>query len=257
MDCTEVKDLLDAYSLGAAEPDEASALEEHVADCVRCWSSLNEAQRTAAMLALGTAMENAPESLRQRVLAEAARHEGAPLTDRLARMVRGLWPVGAGVVAAGAAASLVFAAFLNTEVNDLRNDNDDLVAQVETADRVLSQQRQLMALLAAPDVQQVELIADDPSLPTVGVYHWSESISTGALVCNDLPPAGEGMTYNVWLLTPEGAQGVGSFRSWDGIGQMVLDLATAPEGAFAIALSLDPLDADEPTRLFLRGDLER
>ena len=39
MDCDQVGELLDAYALGAAEADEAAALEEHVADCVRCWSS--------------------------------------------------------------------------------------------------------------------------------------------------------------------------------------------------------------------------
>ncbi|KKK90842.1 hypothetical protein LCGC14_2718940 [marine sediment metagenome] len=75
MDCEQIRDLLDAYSLGAAEEHEAAVLEEHVADCVRCWSSLNEAQRVAASLALSTALQQAPESLRRRILAEAERTE--------------------------------------------------------------------------------------------------------------------------------------------------------------------------------------
>ncbi|KKL49061.1 hypothetical protein LCGC14_2319290, partial [marine sediment metagenome] len=75
MDCDQVGELLDAYALGAAEADEAARLEEHVADCVRCWSSLNEAQQAAAAIALSTAFQRAPASLRNRILAETEQGE--------------------------------------------------------------------------------------------------------------------------------------------------------------------------------------
>ena len=68
VDCEQIRDLLDAYALGAADAPEAAAIEEHVADCVRCWSSLEEAQRAAASLALSTVLQKAPPSLRSRVL---------------------------------------------------------------------------------------------------------------------------------------------------------------------------------------------
>ena len=103
MDCDQVGELLDAYALGAAEADEAAALEEHVADCVRCWSSLNEAQQAAATIALSTAFQRAPASLRKRILAETERGERRGVPELL-QFVRGLWPVGAGVVTAAAAA---------------------------------------------------------------------------------------------------------------------------------------------------------
>ncbi len=61
MECKEVRDLLDAYALGAAEADEANTVEEHVADCVRCWSSLSVAQRAAASIALSTVLQRAPD----------------------------------------------------------------------------------------------------------------------------------------------------------------------------------------------------
>ncbi len=67
MKCEQVRDLLDAYALGAAEADEANALEEHVADCVRCWSSLNEAQRAAASIALSTVLLRAPDMKLERI----------------------------------------------------------------------------------------------------------------------------------------------------------------------------------------------
>jgi anti-sigma factor RsiW len=73
MDCEQVKELLDAYALGAAEPEEAAALEEHMEDCARCWHSFNEAQRAAAAIALSATLCRAPESLRRNVLAEIER----------------------------------------------------------------------------------------------------------------------------------------------------------------------------------------
>lgn len=73
MDCDQVKELLDAYALGAAEPEEAAALEEHMEDCARCWDSLSEAQRAAAAVAFSANLCRAPESLRRKVLAEIER----------------------------------------------------------------------------------------------------------------------------------------------------------------------------------------
>jgi predicted anti-sigma-YlaC factor YlaD len=73
MDCKQVKELLDAYALGAAEPEEATALDEHMEDCARCWQTFNEAQRAAAAIALSTSLHRAPESLRRNILAEVER----------------------------------------------------------------------------------------------------------------------------------------------------------------------------------------
>ncbi len=67
MVCKEVRELLDAYALGAAEANEANAVDEHVADCVRCWSSLNEAQRAAATIALSTVFQRAPDFKLERI----------------------------------------------------------------------------------------------------------------------------------------------------------------------------------------------
>jgi anti-sigma factor (TIGR02949 family) len=73
MDCDQVRELLDAYALGATEPEEAAALEEHMDDCARCWSSFSEVQRAAAAIALSANIHQAPESLRTNILAEIER----------------------------------------------------------------------------------------------------------------------------------------------------------------------------------------
>lgn len=83
MDCREVAELLDAYALGAAEREEDLAVREHVADCVRCWDELTDAQRTAALLALAVPLQHAGPSLRQRVIVRAGL--GDPL-DRVRQL---------------------------------------------------------------------------------------------------------------------------------------------------------------------------
>jgi len=274
MDCEQVRELLDAYALGAAEADEAARLEEHVADCARCWSSLNEAQQAAAAIALSTAFQRAPASLRNRILAETERG-GRPSAPRLSTLFRKLLPAGVGVLAAGAAASLAFAFVLQAEVNDLQDDNDQLAAVVESTDarlteqqqtisteiesagERLTEQQQIMAVIAAPDVQQVTLGPSDPTSSAVAVYQWSGSVGAGALLCNNLPHLQEGQQYQVWFLTQDHSYAAGSFQTWDGIGQLTMDLEDLPELPVAIGVSVEHVDAREPGEMFLLAEFEQ
>jgi hypothetical protein len=256
MDCDQVSELLDAYALGAADADEAIALEEHVADCVRCWSSLNEAQRAAASIALSTAFQRAPQSLRDRILAETERGE-RHRAAKLLQLARKLLPVGAGVVAVGAAASLGMAVFIQSEVSDLRDDNDQLVAEIQSTDERLTQQQQLMTVLAAPDVQQVRLEATDPTSQADAIYQWSGSAGAGALLCNNLPPLQQGQVYQVWFLTEGDSYPAGSFRSWDGIGQLTMDLDDLPDHPLAIGVSIEDAEgAEDPSEMFLFAEFQ-
>jgi len=73
MECEEVGQLLDAYALGALRPEETGPIEEHLADCLRCWEHLKESQKAAALLVLAVPLEQPREELRQRIIAEAER----------------------------------------------------------------------------------------------------------------------------------------------------------------------------------------
>lgn len=245
MDCQQVSELLDAYALGAAEKSEAEALERHISDCVRCWEGLSEAQRTAALLALSPPRQEAPPSLRDRLL-ERARREARPAgRARAEAMLSRLWPVGAGALAASALAALALAVFTQAEMADLRDENSDLGRQLSQADSLLGDQRQLMAVLAAPDLQKVSLRPDDTQSKAVAVYYWSEWTDTGFLVCANLPRLAEGQFYQAWLMTDEGEVPVGSFRSWKGIGQIPVDLETSGGQPTAIAVSIEDIEDEK------------
>jgi len=257
MDCEQIRDLLDAYALGAADAREAAAIEEHVADCVRCWSSLDEAQRVAASLALSTVLQKAPQPLRSRVLAEAERRQQPALPSFPGRL-RWLWPAATGALAAGAVAALAFALVLQSQVNDLRDDKDRLAADVQDAGAVLEEQRQLMAVLAAPDAQQISLDPADPNSEALAVYYWSRSSRTGALLSNNLPALGEGQVYRVWVLTGDEVYDVGSFESWNGVGQLSMDIKDVSGRPVGIGVSIeDAAGAEEPREMFLFAEFPR
>lgn len=257
MDCEQVKELLDAYVLGAAEPEEAAALEEHMEDCARCWPTFNEAQRAAAAVALSANLQRAPESLRRSILAEIEqmqRSAGPRLLERLRR----LWPAGAGLLAATATAAIAFALFLQAEVSDLRGENDQLAAQIESADARLTEQQQVLAVLAASDMQHIHLQPTDPTSSAAAIYHWSGSANSGAMTCNHLPPLQDGQVYQVWFLTESESYPAGRFQSRDGVGQLSMALEDMPERPVAIGVSIEYAeDPHEPGEMFLIAELQQ
>ena len=255
MDCEQVRELLDAYALGAADAPEAAAIEGHVADCIRCWSSLDEAQRVAASLALSSALQKAPRSLRDRVLAETERRRPAAVVRARTRW---LWPAATGVLVAGAATAAAFAVVLQGEVNDLRGDRDRLTTDVQDAGAVLDEQRQLMAVLAAPDASQINLEPADAGSDALAVYYWSRTTGNGALLSNNLPPLEEGQVYQVWLLTGDQVYDAGTFETWNGVGQLSMDTKDVPGRPAGIGVSIeDATGAERPREMFLFAEFPR
>src|SRR5262245_59098236 len=74
-----VDELLEAFALGALEPDEVSAVEAHLAGCARCRELAAAARGTAEALAYAAPLRDPPATLRARVLArvhQVAAEEG-------------------------------------------------------------------------------------------------------------------------------------------------------------------------------------
>ena len=258
MDCQEVKDLLDAYALGAMEQVEMEDLERHMADCLRCWEQLDEAQRTAALLSLAVAIEEAPVSLRDRILAQAAQDvRRERRLGSLQQAFKRWWPAAAGALAVTGVAALAFAAVLQMEMNDLRDENSRLTRQVQGVDASLGQQRQMMAVLAAPDVRQLLVPATSSGSEALGVYYWSETSRKGLLVCHHLPALKADEVYQVWLLIDRETVPAGAFECWDDVGQLLMDLSTLKHPPEAIGVSIERArGSDRPTgEMLLWGSL--
>lgn len=241
MDCQALKELLDAYALGAVEEAQARALEEHAAACIRCWNELNQAQRAAALLALAVPLEKAHPSLRERILRQAGREvkAGPRRWQGWLGKVWPLWP--AAVIGLAAVAALSLSLVLWGEVRDLRGENDRLQERVATADETISHQQRMLAVLSAPDVQRVEMRAPGGPPGMVATYFWSESTHRGAIICHNLGSLDENHTYQLWLFVGDSPISGGTFVSWWGLGQHVVELEQPlPAQPTAVGVSIEP-----------------
>jgi anti-sigma factor RsiW len=126
MSCDQILELLDAYALGAVEPEEATGVEHHVAECVGCWNELGRAQETAALLTLSVPLKQAPERLGQRIISTAQREtspiRGGEKQGFFRRLGVG-WPALAGTLGVASVAAFAFGISMQEQVNDLEAEN--------------------------------------------------------------------------------------------------------------------------------------
>lgn len=211
MDHDEAATLLGAYALDAVDPDDARAVEDHVAGCPRCEAELSAHHEVAGLLA--NEGGEAPPHLWDRVAAaigpagqQAGKADVAPLLrpgggapagrrrrrpavrvphpDR--RVLRGA----AALVAAAAAAAIVV---LGVQVNHLNR----LVQQAGSAAQELGVAQQAQAALVDPAAHRVSLGAG-----ASGARQLAELVilpsGTAFLVNVHLPALPQQQTYQLW-----------------------------------------------------------
>lgn len=101
MNCDEVRDLIAAYSLGTATPDERRAVEDHLESC-DLHQEIAEIQATVLGLALAAPGVEPPETLRVRIMQAA---EDGAITARPRRIPR--WLAGGYSIAAVLAVAVI------------------------------------------------------------------------------------------------------------------------------------------------------
>lgn len=197
---------LGAYAIGALEPTDRAALEQHLAGCARCRKELGEYQATFDALAQSTPV---PDRVWGRIesamgsdhAAEDRRGELAPETTRTPRAstLRRRWLVGtAGVAAAAAAIVLALVA-----TNDRGSGTPTVQAQV---------------VPASTDAQvSGEVRLFDPGAPDGRIV----------LDLTTIPPSPAGHHYRVWVLRAESGgtmEAIGAFSSHSGMAMLDLPL---------------------------------
>jgi hypothetical protein len=265
MDCSQVLEMLDAYALGASEAAEAKVIEEHVADCVRCWDELSSAQRTAALLALTTVMEQPPERVEQRIIAQAQR-ERTPVPVRTEprqsfwRRVWSPWPATAGAFGIASVAALAVSGVLAMQMQDLRDENDDLEsqlratvfqldAQTELTATQFEDQRTVIAVLSDEDREQVDVAAESERMAADATYTWSAEKHEGILVCENMPELPPGKVYQLWITERGTATPVRQFLATDGACQVTMSIDSSWGTPTGIGVSIEnaPGGAERPT----------
>ncbi|MBM0231115.1 anti-sigma factor [Micromonospora sp. STR1_7] len=185
----DIHTLAGAYVLNAVDDVEGAAFERHLADCEPCRREVAELRETVSRLADDAIVEATPPGLRERTLAQVAhtpqlRVGARGASDR--RQARG-WrqlsvAAAAAILVAGGASAVTW-----TVSNDRISDEQDSSAQA----------RQIAAVLDAPDARVFERSLQPGGAATVVV---SRDRDRGVVLLRDLPEAGPGRIYELWLI---------------------------------------------------------
>jgi anti-sigma factor RsiW len=186
---TGIHELTAAYALDALDPDDRRAYEEHLPACEECQRELASFRETAAALAVAASGPEPGPALRQRIV-EGARAEPGQQVVPLESRRRRTAPALAAVAAAAAVVALgigLWATTLSGELDDARS--------------ALERERAAAAVLADPSARTVAL---QPGAAAEGRLVVDEE-GNAVLVLDDLSPAPEGSTYQLWIVPHGGA----------------------------------------------------
>ena len=204
----EVTELLGAYALDAVDPEEALAIEAHLADCPRCTAEVGQHRAVAGLIA--NAGVDAPTALWDRIAARIDR-TGEPVRLRPSPLPSPLRPDRSPVVQAAsvgrpsrraaawsavgavAAAAVVAVVVLAVQVDHL----DQRVTALEAPVAAGGVAQQVQAALLDPAAHQVTLrsTADHATQAAVLVILPS---GTAYAVNTDMPRLASDRTYQLW-----------------------------------------------------------
>lgn len=193
-------ELLGAYALDAVDPDEATAVADHVQNCDSCAGELAAFREVTGLIANsgGDAPSHLWSSIAEQIERPAPAFEGrlggqmAGSPRRVATRPRSWWRA-RPLVTVAVAAGIVLVAVLGVEVGRLDNRVNQL--QSEGAQQGLT--RAADHALADPTAQHVVLTADTGSTAAVARIAILPS-GAGFLVNRALAPLAADRTYQLW-----------------------------------------------------------
>ena len=234
MNCDELRDHYELYTLGLAADPELTEIRAHLdRDCDTCVPGVRGARELVTLIGAAAPPAEPPARLRKRVLALAA----GPTPARL------YWsPVWAAVAAGAVIAAVVFNIRANRTYVELSQAAAQLRSvQSESAARTreLARLNEAFAILNQPNVKQVVFGGGAPQPPRGRVF--LDPARGVLLLASNLPQAPAGKIYEMWVI-PKGGKPVpaGLFQSAaDGTAIHVLPGAVDVAGTAAIAVTVE------------------
>src|SRR5215204_1656384 len=227
MDQERFEDLKDAYVLGALPEEECLEFEQYLVAHPDLQEEVEALGTVAGLLAFSPQEQEPPPELRRRIMATVEAESVHPHTSRRSWLAA-LWEaVGIRDLALTGAAILVIGLFswsmlLQGEVRDLQGRVQSLQSQPQDQ----SQGPQMIALGGTGTEQGVraELITLEGD--------------RAVLVAENMPPAPEGKTYQIWVIKGDTPKPSGLFEPR---GDSIAAVVENPvEGADAVAVTVEP-----------------
>jgi Anti-sigma-K factor rskA/Putative zinc-finger len=202
MDHSGVRAQLEAYALGALEPDEAEAVREHVARCAECALKLTAFERVADELPSALAAASPlriHRSLQRRIVARVQGHAGRRLLP-----VHWLLPAVAILAIVLFLASSLYALSLRQQLAEGQVLRQQSLEKVQTRLSQPDQYRVLEVLDSTTTTRRL-LRSVDPDHPDAYGKLWTRGDDADVVVMvNRLPQPDPGQRYELVLTTVDG-----------------------------------------------------
>ena len=230
MDHARFEELKDAYVLGALPEEERREFEEYLAAYPGRKAEIEELSAIAGLLALSPQEHEPPPELRRSIMSAVEPEAESPHTSSRSWLVGIRGYLGVRNLALGAAALLVIGLFswnmiLQGEVRDLQGEVQSSRAPQES--RMVAMEGPGAAHGAQAEVM---ILGDERAV----------------LMAEDMPPAPEGKTFQIWVIQGDVPQPGGLFQtSEDPVATVI---AQPLSGADAVAVTVEPEGGSpEPT----------
>ena len=215
------EDLKEAYVLDALSDEERHEFERYLARHPERQAEIDELRAVVSLLSLAPAEQEPSPELRRRVM-ETVRSEATPQHQPQRRTVLKEWLRPRRLAAAAAAlviAGLLFwNGYLQVQVGNLQNRNQNLQGQVRTL-KAYAMQSTGMAKGASAEVIRMKN-------------------GKMILTASNLPPAPDGKTYQIWIIKNGNPKPAGLFEP---SGKAVaVPVSAKPKNAQVVAVTVEP-----------------
>jgi anti-sigma-K factor RskA len=211
-----LRDQVELYVLGALAPTERAQFELHLAGCEECRASVQAMAGVPEALAQSVPQLEPAASLRTRVLTSITGVKPASAARRMPAVVPWLAAAAALVVAVALGG---YAVAMRGRVSSLEGRLRDALQRAALTERQVADLRRTsaeaqshMAILAAPDLQRIDLAGRTAAPQSAGRAFWSRSRGL-VFTASNLPALPAGKVYQLWILTKQPAPiSAGLFR---------------------------------------------
>lgn len=221
MNQQHVDDLIDAYALGALEPDEVASVEAHLIGCARCQQLVAAARATSAHLLLGVPLVAPPLALKARIMArihaEATGEQMNHLPDATAEPVNAALP----------------------RKNALRRLMDSILG-MEPITGDAQANTLLLRLLADPASKMWEVGGTDAAPAANARFLGDPNGRDGILITAGLKDLEPDQAYQIWLLRDGKPQPYSLFRVARGKGYQTLRASARLRDFEVVAVTPEP-----------------
>jgi anti-sigma-K factor RskA len=246
-----VDDLIDLYALGALEPDEQGAVDEHLDTCGRCRLELAQAKELVGLLAWTPDQHNPPPQLRSKLMRRVQQlqrldgDEPRKWWHRILPDLRRPTTQVAFGLSMALAALLVFTSVrsstLQREITALRSQVRD---QQVIVDALRSPATRLVSLTQDNGAAQARLLLDPGG-------------QRAYLVTSALQRLPDNQTYQLWLIDGQTPVSAGLFEvDEQGVGRAVVEGNRPLSDYQSIGISIEPDGgSSQPTNVVLINQL--